>query len=249
MTTFRILGRLAVVTAIGASIYAIAVHQQISAVPSNTVSFKDSIPKTFHDSKTLRDLVNPRHFAATGDAYSTTFLIPAHHEDASDERLLAWYLKGFFESRVFAPERSLLQTLRPQSITKFSGVQSSSADGKHIWSTQEIPEQKLPPLYSNIFGVFQILAVELPDPGEEECRECVVDVGFGSDRSRFSGCHRLSIERAGSTVHLRLACTSCNPSRDSQFFLSALKGFHQIYAMLLFRAAAARFKQRAEGVL
>lgn len=122
MSTQRLLSRFTLLPFIGATTYAAAVYKQVSAVPSYNVLVEDSIPPAFRNSKSVRELVNPRNFTATGDAYSTTLEISSRHTDVSDETLLAWYLKGFFESRVFAVERLLLKTFRPTTgITKFSG--------------------------------------------------------------------------------------------------------------------------------
>jgi hypothetical protein len=242
MSTMRPLSRFALIPLVGGVAYTTAVYREISGVPASTVSSEDFVPSSLRNSKTVR-IVNPQQLTATGDAYSTRIDIPNRHKDVTDEILLASYLNGFFGSWVFAPERFLLTAFRPRSLTKFSGLPSSRHE-KYIWSTKDTYEQTLPPLHSKLFGVFQVLNVDFSKTAKTGARESIIDVGFGSNTSRFSGCHRLSIERTGTKAHLHLACTSCNPSTDSPLRSGVLKSFHRVYAMLLFRAAAAHVKRK-----
>ena len=246
MSTTRFISKFALIPLVGVVTYAAAVHSQVSGVPSSNILFKGSTPAAFRNSKTLQ-LVNPRQLKANGDTYSTEIEIPDGSRDVSDEVLLAWYLKGFFGSRVFAPERLVLRAFRPTGFTGFSGLPSSEYE-KYIWAMKDIDEQAMPPLHTKIFGIFQVLGVELPASTNTGARESVVDIGFGSDTARFSGFHRLSIERTSTSAHLHLACTSCNPTSDTPLNSGILRSFHTVYAMLLFRAAVAHVKERLDTV-
>lgn len=80
--------------------------------------------------------------------------------------------------------------------------------------------------------------------------ESFIDVGYGSDKSSFSGVHRFSIERktvrdfkhnAAAPTHeditIRMSCMTCNPLKERRAAPEFLMTFHKIYAMLLFREA------------
>ena len=116
-----------------------------------------------------------------------------------------------------------------------------------------------------MFGTFQFLdsdlkrEVSIDHISASSPSESFVDIGFGSDGSRFSGFHRFSISReqtpiemnAGTedvdraaggiptAVRITFSAFACNPSTERPPSSGLFSAFHKLYAMLLFREGVA----------
>ena len=138
--------------------------------------------------------------------------------------------------------------------------------GESIWSRQHLPRNHVLPLGSVLFGTFQVIDANTENNAfeddaniKDEFAESYVDFGFGSDRSSFSGFHRLSVTRLQPTdemigdiekpisnaeshstlVKLTFSCFTCSPNQDKPMASGFLRTFHLTYAMLLFREGVA----------
>lgn len=125
--SFRIVtGRIVVGSALlvtaTTGIYAALVYRRISTADASRITSQDHVADSFQQSRTIRQLVNPRGHAAWGDSRSITLTIPRGRR-VSDEVMLAQFVKGFFGGRVFAPEKTGLAIFK-QSVGPF--------DGKHL---------------------------------------------------------------------------------------------------------------------
>lgn len=116
----------------------------------------------------------------------------------------------------------------------------------HIWDARELSESSLPKLHTVLFSQFRVADVHLVDAPNDNAvtgtTESYVDIMFGSDLEKFSGFHRLSVQRketddAGKMqkVQLRLQCYACNPQSDEPVGNPVIMAFHSWYAMSLFR--------------
>lgn len=263
------------------------VHRQITSIdPSavTTVIAGNDVPTSLLKSHAYAT-VNPRGLASRLDTRSIVIELPPPKASRSDEQILADYVQSFFSGWVFAPERFVLQTLRarlvrfsgkllPNSshvsfchwkggvfsffLTSSAGLADEEKKTNFIWSYKSLSKSQLPPLHSVLFGTFQVIDEDIsshPIPGKES----YVDIGFGSDRSSFSGFHRISVsrvhqseamprgDRADDTtaqnpsglVKITFSCLACNPTRDKPSGSHLLQSFHEIYAMLLFRESVA----------
>lgn len=85
------------------------------------VHAKDGVCKSFSESKTIRQIVNPRNAPRTADSYFRTITLSKDQAKISNKALLANFLRGFFSSRVFAPEAFALRLLR-LDLGEFSGM-------------------------------------------------------------------------------------------------------------------------------
>jgi hypothetical protein len=134
-----------------------------------------------------------------------------------------------------------------------------------VWTIQQLSKDSLPSLGSVLFGAFQVIEVTIGNDDSKDgtqtelASETYVDIGFGSDRSRFSGFHRFSVVREppavgahdsiygidmgarGSSNRVRITFSSlaCDPSRDKPAGWMILSAFHKQYAMLLLREGVA----------
>lgn len=106
-----------------------------------------------------------------------------------------------------------------------------------IWSSGDLDRTRLPPLFSILFGTFQVLDKQIRDTGDK--RGSYVDVGFGSDRWTFGGAHRFSVLRKNQAqVELRFESVLCNPRTERALESMTMLDFHMKYAMMLFRDGA-----------
>lgn len=111
-------------------------------------------------------------------------------------------------------------------------------EDKSYWSTADLPRSSLLSLHSTIFGVFHVVDFRVDDDA------AFVDLAFGSDERTFSGCHRFSVRKNGSTqVTMGLECVTCNPVADVTQNEGWLKMFHTVYAKILFSAALGRVER------
>ena len=100
-----------------------------------------------------------------------------------------------------------------------------------IWNYTKIPSTKLLPLGSRFFGSFKLIDMHISKASGME--PSYVDYGFGSDRSRFAGCHRVQVTRSPQP-EISLQQFICNPTKDTPSVAGYLEKFHFIYAKLLF---------------
>lgn len=111
---FLIGSTVAVTASVG--LYAATVYRSVSQVKGNQISATLDIPKSFEDSYTSRELVNPRRHKFITDSRSITFVLPAKNGEKEsalkDEAVLASAVRGFFSGWVFTPERIALTLLR-----------------------------------------------------------------------------------------------------------------------------------------
>ena len=114
-----------------------------------------------------------------------------------------------------------------------------------IWEVNQLSEDQLPPVYSELFGVFQIIDTQI-DPkshlqDQKGRTESYVDFGFCSDQSRFAGVHRFSVVRSNEaspsqrTVQIHLQSMTCNPTVNKPLGMQSMFKFHLAYAEFLFR--------------
>lgn len=115
-----ILGAVVAVPTLLVAKHILLVFSKISPAGRNEIIETDSIPDSLQQSRTHRDVVNPREHIALYDTRYMDIQLPAVAKGPSDEALLAAFLRGFFGGRVFAPERALLRFFRPD-IVNFSG--------------------------------------------------------------------------------------------------------------------------------
>lgn len=106
-------------------------------------------------------------------------------------------------------------------------------------------DNQLPPLYSELFGVFQVIDAQI-DPkshlkDQQGRTESYIDFGFCSDQSRFAGVHRFSVVRSNGespsqqAVQIHLQSMTCNPMVNKPLAMQSMFKFHLAYAELLFR--------------
>lgn len=77
------------------------VARELAPTRKAIIQTKLNPPRSTTDSCAVRKIVNPHNFPSKGDSRATTIKVP---NDVTDEQLLAWFLKGFFGSRLFTLE-------------------------------------------------------------------------------------------------------------------------------------------------
>ena len=108
MTLRIIIGRSAATFGVAVGVYGVAVYRRVSTVDSSQITYRDTASDSFANSRTIREIVNPRHHKIRGDSRIITLDIPPKHQEISDEVLLAQFTKAFFCGRVFAIEKFFL---------------------------------------------------------------------------------------------------------------------------------------------
>ncbi|KAM0295744.1 hypothetical protein ACHAO9_000828 [Fusarium lateritium] len=228
----------AVVTTAG--VYGFTVRKRISIVDRNLITRSTTIPSSFEKSKSVSEIVNFRKHEQLADWRLITLDIPAQHHDVPDEVLLAKFVKGFFGGPVLGPERLTLQMLGIK-LVYFSRAEETTL----LWSLKDIPETKLLPDNSVLFGVFQVLdskiveASDIKHPPKQT--ESYVDFAFGGDEVGFAGVHRFSVVRSQKeqseeqTVQIHFQHMTCNPTVNKPLGMQWMLGFHEMYADYLFR--------------
>ena len=215
-------GALLAGTASGA--LAIHLYSRQAKTTKAQITVAHKVSESFIQSHTIQNLVNPRGHRIWEDARSIVIDAP----DATDEAILATFMRGFFTGPAFAPERTALRLLGLK-IFWYPRFKTANIPA---WKVSELPNG-LFPVGTLLWGVFMVADVRL------DTEEKTVDILFNSSEGTFAGCHRLSVQRGGKGVKLGLECVVCNPSVDADPALSWTRPFHDWYAMLLFRDAAA----------
>ncbi|KAK1978331.1 hypothetical protein LZ30DRAFT_729206 [Colletotrichum cereale] len=239
------------------------------------VAIAGGISNKFKKSHSLKRLVTPRDHVSLGDTYLMDLVLPYEiaAKDATDEILLAAFVRGFFAGKVFSIERRLLQIARVTLLSYSSNLQvdpvshgelnSSFFDVrkalgpatavKPVWATSELSPTSLPSLNSIIFGTFQVSHVEIQDPGrfvfEHEKTESSIDFVFGRDKTQFAGVHRFSLIRNPARTReiiILYEHTACNPTINQRLKSDFLLHFHNFYAMLLLREGVAEMMKVLE---
>ncbi|KAK2015787.1 hypothetical protein LZ32DRAFT_645586 [Colletotrichum eremochloae] len=224
------------------------IYARIRPVERRRIAVVDGISNKFKQSYSLKELVNPKSHVYFGNTFLMDLSLPHNiaAEAATDEILLAAFVRGYFAGKVFAFERNLLQIAR-LTFVSYSGLTTAT---KPVWETSELSPTSLPSLYSLLFGTFQVSHIEIQDSGNSvsvhEKRESNVDFVFGGDKTEFAGAHRFSIirnpDRTGE-VRVLYEHTACNPTINQPIKSDLLLRFHNFYAMLLFREGMAEMMQ------
>ncbi|KAM0274365.1 hypothetical protein ACHAQH_007902 [Verticillium albo-atrum] len=229
--------------------HALQIYANISAAPRQGITEFDVNPESFLQSVTVTRHVNPNRHVALHDCRHISVQIPEHARSMSDEALLAAFVRGFFGGKVFAPERTLLKIVKLDLLNYPDLKRSASA--AHVWDVNQLEGDELLPLSSIYFGGFQIsdIHVHQPDhvPDRSAETESNIDFVFGSSQGNFSGSHRFSVLRTESdptSIRIRSAHTSCNPTGDKLSMPDFMGPLHNFYAMVLFREAVGEVKRR-----
>ncbi|KAI3332138.1 hypothetical protein HD806DRAFT_518941 [Xylariaceae sp. AK1471] len=199
-------------------------------------------------------LMNPLgHPAQQQDSY--TLRIPVHklQRGISDEEILARFTYGHYGGWVLTPERWLLRIFKP-SITHISALDEGGSLPQlsltpTIWS---LTRTGLPPLGSRLFGVFLLLDCSVANPQERGQKHSsapshrsdhvFAEFVAGSDKSAFAVSQRFEIARQQSgtndetneCVTITASHLLCNPLGGRSVFPGWMRGFHGLYARLLF---------------
>ncbi|EFQ32641.1 uncharacterized protein GLRG_07655 [Colletotrichum graminicola M1.001] len=227
------------------------IYARIRPVEKRRIAVVGGISNKFKESRTLKGLGNPRDHVIVGDAYLMDLSLPQNiaAEDATDEVLLAAFVRGYFAGKVFAIERNLLQIARVKLVS-YSGLATTKTP---VWESSELLPTSLPSTHSILFGAFQVSHIELQDSSDlgrvHEQGESSIDFVFGADDTRFAGAHRFSVarnqERTGD-VRILYEHMACNPTTNQPVKPDFLFCFHNFYAMLLFREGLAEVMQVLE---
>ncbi|KNG84306.1 hypothetical protein ANOM_007261 [Aspergillus nomiae NRRL 13137] len=158
------------------------------------------------------NFVNPRHNVITTTDCVTQKLLESDIARLSDEEVLSLFTTGFFGGYVFACERLILKAGGWKLLSaQFSNFQDDPA-AMAIWNHTKIPSTNLLPLGSRFFGSFKLIDMHISKASGME--PSYVDYGFGSDRSRFAGCHRVQVTRSPQP-EISLQQFICNPTKDT----------------------------------
>ena len=146
--------------------------------------------KDYRSSHTLT-LLNPHTYPSNADTISI-HLPSSFISHLSDERILALLTEGFFGGPIFRIESWLLRA----GLWKVVGLpHEATQSAQHIWNASSLPSNKILPLYSTIFGSFQVLASHVPSEEHHYPRYSFVDFGYGTSHSSFAGNHRFITRR------------------------------------------------------
>ncbi|KAH6892412.1 hypothetical protein B0T10DRAFT_483744 [Thelonectria olida] len=251
-------GKVAVSLALAAGgTYGFLVYRRTRATDSKRIQRFDRIPDAFRQSPTITKIVNVKNHAAIGDSRFIAIDIPSQHQHLSDETLLAKFVQGFFGGVVISPERMTLQTLG-LNLVHFSQAQIPAKAPSPIWRKNQLSDTALPPLHSVLYGVFQVLDLQLTTEDDSEGRkgdtESHIDFGFGSDQVGFAGAHRFSVVRPKKdpnsdveTVQIHYHSTACNPKTNKPMGPAFMFRFHEAYGEFLFREGIAEVVSYIQG--
>jgi hypothetical protein len=124
---------------------------------------------------------------------------------------------------------------------------------RNLWSLEDIPEKRLLPINSVLFGVFQVLDSKIANSeGTKKVTkqtESYVDFGFGSDSTGFAGVHRFAVVRPEADdskekkVQIHFQHMTCNPTVNKPLSPQWMLGFHEMYADYLFRDGVSEIKR------
>ncbi|KAF5678354.1 hypothetical protein FHETE_1328 [Fusarium heterosporum] len=242
----KILATSVVAAVTTAGVYGFTVRKRVSIVDRNSITRSQTVPSTFEQSKSVGEIVNAKKHMHHSDWRFITLDIPAQHRDVPDEVLLAKFVKGFFGGAVLRPERLTLQTLGIKLVSFSKAAQTTV-----LWSLNDIPESRLLPVNSVLFGVFQVLDSKIADNNIKHVpkeTESYVDFAFGSDETVFAGVHRFSVVRSQKenqeeTVQIHFQHITCNPTVNKPLGPQWMLGFHELYADYLFRDGVGEIKR------
>lgn len=122
-----------------------------------------------------------------------------------------------------------------------------------VWNIKRFDGDSLPPLYTVLFGGFQVVYIELAEPSsaaEKTKTSSSVDIVFGSDMTQFAGVHRFTILRDRSrpdSVQVYYAHMSCNPTVNKVLKPDIMVPLHKLYAMWLFREGVVEVMRRLQA--
>lgn len=113
-----------------------------------------------------------------------------------------------------------------------------------IWKPTELPDTRLLPTGSSLFGSFKLLDKCIDEPSNHS--SSYVDYGFGSDEASFAGCHRFRITRnlppepegeetqPEPRVCITIEHFRCNPQKNALPIAEYIERFHFVYSKALF---------------
>ncbi|KAM0326995.1 hypothetical protein ACHAQA_006116 [Verticillium albo-atrum] len=229
--------------------HALQVYSRMAAAPRRSITEVDVNPESFLQSDTMTRLVNPRNHIALHDCRHIDVHIPEGAQDIGDEAILAAFMRGFFGGKVFAPERALLK-MAGRELVNYPSLKKNESNAP-IWNVEQLEGDALPSVRSVYFGAFQISAIHIHElqgtaaSGTES--ESNIDLVFGSSEGNFGGSHQFSVLRTKkdpSSVRIRYAHSSCNPTINKQLKPDFIGPLHNFYAMVLFREAVGQVKLR-----
>jgi len=245
------------ITAVAAGSYSYCVYQSLKATLPLHITSSKTIPQSLEDSATKKIIVNPDNHDCLDDSREARLVLD---RALSDEQILAHFVKGFFGGWTFAPERIILRIAQIQ-LVQLAALKDMPVS-QRVWYTSEISQDRLAKPGTIYFGAFQVadrLVGDLQKAEHQQSKdegdatqgnsidtsESYVDFVFGSDKGILRGVHRFSVlhdalKAANSRtqeVVIRFSHTGCNPKETKR--LVALKKFHILYAMLLFREGLA----------
>ncbi|KIH92418.1 hypothetical protein SPBR_03214 [Sporothrix brasiliensis 5110] len=193
------------------------------------------------------NFINPRHHLVNTDKVSQH--IPASAAAGlSDEEILSLFTGGFFGGFVFRIESWLLRMagarFLPARYTSFQPEPQAVT----IRRPSAIPSRQLLPVGSLFFNSFLLVDKHIAaldatpsKPVETVDVNSYVDYGFGSDTSRFAGCHRFRVTRLPPTpetsdaqIRIDLEHFRCNPRENVPSLAEPIQWFHFLYAKALF---------------
>ena len=90
-------------------LYGLEVVRRNRSTPSDQITHSDTISESYQQSRTIRELVNPRQHTAITDSHRYHLHLPPQARNISDEALLARVVRGYFGGLMFGPERCALR--------------------------------------------------------------------------------------------------------------------------------------------
>lgn len=118
-----------------------------------------------------------------------------------------------------------------------------------LWDPKRLDGDTLPPLNTLLFGVFQVIHIELGTSSPQHSSS-TLDLAFGSNKGEFAGVHRFAILRDGEkpgVIRVALEHTSCNPTVNKPLKPDFMIPLHNFYAMWLFRESVTELIRRIEA--
>ncbi|KAK5113371.1 hypothetical protein LTR62_003471 [Meristemomyces frigidus] len=240
----------------------ITLHRLLSSPYPITTS--PTAPTSLTTHPTLLSLINPLNLPAEFKTQAVRIPRPTAQDGSrpSNDHLLLRFTHGFFGGTVLAPERRILNLVRPTGRLRIAALDDLPVAPKEIWTRDDLSTAHLPDLGTKLFGSWQVVDRFAPGPRflrdtsrGAELGESYITFAFGQDRGLFMGVLRFYVSevppessgdrednREGSEtawVELRLCSMSIVTSENGLVRKSVkwLGGLHGIYAKLLFRDA------------
>lgn len=111
-------------------IYTLRIRSRIAQIDQKHIRSSLDASDAFKNSRTVRNLVNPRSHVTIEDSHSTILTICSKQKVPSEEELLSAFVRGFFSGPVFSLERTGLRLL-PFWTVHFDGeLDTSFLNGK-----------------------------------------------------------------------------------------------------------------------